>query len=165
MRSRRRSIDRLSAPRQAPPQPAAPYVLRCLALCDPHAPPRVNSMGVTRQSPPPCVCAGECRAARQGLEDRGHPRRAQGLRGCKARYSILLTACHSLTTTHCSHSLTFTHCFYTLPRFYSATKMAAKAAELKRISACSSDHSSSLRVQSVTESSQRDSHAEQAGGV
>ena len=43
--------------------------------------------------------------------------------------------------------------------------MAAKAAELKRISACSSDHSSSLRVQSVIESSQRDSHAEQAGGV
>eukprot|EP00964_Phaeocystis_antarctica_P057496 scaffold34018_cov75-Phaeocystis_antarctica.AAC.5 len=42
--------------------------------------------------------------------------------------------------------------------------MAAKAAELKRISACSSDHSSSLRVQSVIESSQRDSHAAQAGG-
>ena len=31
--------------------------------------------------------------------------------------------------------------------------------------ACSSDNSSSLRVRSVTESSQRDSHAEQAGGV
>ena len=46
-----------------------------------------------------------------------------------------------------------------------ATKMAAKAAELKRISACSSDHSSSLRLQSISSenvSTRRDSHAEQA---
>lgn len=48
-----------------------------------------------------------------------------------------------------------------------ATQMAAKAAELKRISACSSDHSSSLRVQSVSSenvSIRRDSQAEQAEG-
>jgi len=43
--------------------------------------------------------------------------------------------------------------------------MAAKAAELKRISACSSDHSCSLRVQSGSSehvSTRQDSHAEQA---
>jgi hypothetical protein len=48
-----------------------------------------------------------------------------------------------------------------------ATQMAAKAAELKRISAYNSDHSSSLRVQSISSenvSIRRDSQAEQAEG-